>query len=258
MIRLSTRQLTKQFHGTPILQGLSLEFREGETVTLVGPSGSGKSTFLRCLNLLEIPDGGSLRWDGHELDYRNFTAHELSLHRRRLGMVFQQFNLFPHLSALANVMEGPVQVLQEGLEEVRGRAVQLLERVGLGKHLGHYPGQLSGGQKQRVAIARALAMRPAALLLDEVTSALDVEASAEIHDLLRQLAQTTTMVAVTHDLNFARNISDRVVLLEHGQVVEEGPPQQVLGDPTSERARVFLARSQSGSLSGQDCDRKGL
>lgn len=243
MIRLSTQELTKQFGGTPILRGLSLDFHEGQTVTLVGPSGSGKSTFLRCLNLLEKPDGGELRWDGQALDYANFSAQQLSLHRRRLGMVFQQFHLFPHLSVLANVMEGPLHVLQEDAEEVRSRAIQLLKRVGLGQHLEHMPRQLSGGQKQRVAIARALAMRPAALLLDEVTSALDVEASSEIHDLLRQLAETTTMVAVTHDLNFARNISHRVVLLEHGKVVEEGPPEQVLGQPTSERAREFLARA---------------
>lgn len=244
MIRLSTRDLRKQYSGTPILLGLSLDFREGETVTLVGPSGSGKSTFLRCLNLLEIPDSGSLQWDGQELDYRNYGELELSRHRRRLGMVFQQFNLFAHLSVLANVMEGPLHVLKEDAEEVRAHAVELLQRVGLGQHLNHFPRQLSGGQKQRVAIARALAMRPAALLLDEVTSALDVEASSEIHYLLRQLAETTTMVAVTHDLNFARNISQRVVMLAHGQVVEEGPPEQVLGQPSSERARLFLARAE--------------
>ena len=243
MIRLSTRDLTKQFHGVPILRGLTLDFKQGETVTFVGPSGSGKSTYLRCLNLLEIPDGGSLCWDGQELNYHNFSAQQLSQHRRRLGMVFQQFNLFPHLSALGNVMEGPVHVLQEPPDEAHERAVELLRRVGLEKHLNHWPAQLSGGQKQRIAIARALAMRPEALLLDEVTSALDVEASAEINTLLSQLAESTTMVAVTHDLHFARTISQRVVLLEHGQVVEQGPPEQVLGQPTTERAQEFLARS---------------
>lgn len=228
------------------MRGITLDFKQGETVSFVGPSGSGKSTYLRCLNLLEIPDGGSLCWEGQELDYRELSPAQLSRHRRRLGMVFQQFNLFPHLSALANVTEGPIQVLNEPPAEARERAVELLRRVGLEKHMNHSPGQLSGGQKQRVAIARALAMRPEALLLDEVTSALDVESSSEINSLLSELAQTTTMVAVTHDLSFARAISHRVVLLEHGQIVEHGPPEQVLGQPTTERAQEFLARSLGG------------
>jgi len=241
MSLLAASNIYKSYGSVPVLKGVSLAVSAGEIVSLVGPSGSGKSTLLRCLNLLEVPDQGELLWRGQKVPYLGISPRQLSLHRRRLGMVFQQFNLFPHMTALGNVMEGPVQVLGWSRERAAEVARDLLDRVGLLPYAERWPARLSGGQKQRVAIARALAMQPDALLLDEVTSALDVEASADINALLRELAQAMTMVVVTHDLAFAQTVSQRVIFLEKGEVIEAGPPEQVLGQPSTERARRFLA-----------------
>lgn len=246
MIQIEVRGLRKSFGNLDVLQGVDLAVRQGEVVTLIGPSGSGKSTLLRCLNLLEVPDGGELRWESRPVDYRRAGEVELSGYRRKVGMVFQHFHLFPHLSVLDNVMEGPRQVLGLSEAEARGRASELLARVGLKSKESAFPNQLSGGQKQRVAIARALALEPTALLLDEVTSALDIEMVSGINDLLRELAQSMTMVAVTHDLHFAARISTRVGFMDSGHLLEIGSPEQMLSEPSHERAREFLRAVDGG------------
>lgn len=251
MSQLEVRALSKSFGSLQVLRQVDLQVGRGEVVTLIGPSGSGKSTLLRCLNLLEIPDSGEIRWEGTALAYHTLGAAELSAHRRRVGMVFQHFHLFPHLSVLENVMEGPRQVLDLSLDEARGVALDLLTRVGLEGKRDAFPDQLSGGQKQRVAIARALALEPRALLLDEATSALDIEMVAEVNDLLRELAQRMTMVVVTHDLNFAAQVSDRVGFMDAGRLLEVGPPEQLLRQPEHPRAQEFLNavhRSHSGCV----------
>ena len=240
MIQLEGRKLCKSFGQLRVLRGVDLQVSRGEVVTLIGPSGSGKSTLLRCLNLLEIPDSGELLWEEQSVQYGLAPEKTLSAHRARVGMVFQHFGLFPHRTALQNVMEGPLSVLGVPDDEARARAARLLARVGLADKESVYPAQLSGGQKQRVAIARSLAMEPAALLLDEVTSALDVEMVAGINELLGELAQSMTMVAVTHDLSFAARVSSRVAFMDGGQLLESGPPEQVLRDPSTERAAEFL------------------
>jgi polar amino acid transport system ATP-binding protein len=240
MSQLAVKNLRKSFGDLQVLQDVDLAVEKGEVVTLIGPSGSGKSTLLRCLNLLETPDSGELWWEDQRVDYS--AAHEevLSRHRARLGMVFQHFHLFPHLSVLENVMEGPRRVLGLPFDQAASRASALLARVGLASKESAYPSQLSGGQKERVAIARSLAMEPAALLLDEVTSALDVEMVAGINDLLGELAQSMTMVAVTHDLSFAARVSSRVGFMDGGKLLESGEPEQILQQPATERAREFL------------------
>lgn len=245
MNALEVRGLRKSFGELTVLDGVDLTVERGEVVTLIGPSGSGKSTLLRCLNLLETPDSGELLWDGQPLGYRSWSEGELSAYRRRVGMVFQHFHLFPHLCVLENVMEGPRQVLGQSREEAAETAFGLLSRVGLADKTSAFPNQLSGGQKQRVAIARALALKPEALLLDEVTSALDVEMVAGINDLLRELAESMTMVAVTHDLAFASKVSHRVGFMESGRLLEIGPAEQILSQPSSTRAREFLASLSS-------------
>lgn len=240
MIQLEVRGLRKSFGVLPVLREVDLQVARGEVVTLIGPSGSGKSTLLRCLNMLEVPDAGELLWEGKTVSYSHITEEKLTAHRTRVGMVFQHFGLFPHRSALENVMEGPVCVLGLAAQEARDRASRLLVRVGLADKEGAYPGQLSGGQKQRVAIARALAMEPAVLLLDEVTSALDVEMVAGVNALLGELAESMTMVAVTHDLGFAARVSSRVIFMDKGKLLESGQPEQVLREPATQRAREFL------------------
>ena len=238
---LVIRGLRKQFDGLEVLRGVDLDVPGGERIALIGPSGSGKSTLLRCLNLLEMPDGGELKLDGRPVDYRRMGERALREHRAKMGMVFQHFNLFPHLRVLENVVEAPRRVRGVSREEAEERAMALLKRVGLADKARALPEQLSGGQKQRVAIARALAMEPQVMLLDEVTSALDVEMVAGINGLLIELADDgMTMVIVTHDLAFARRAATRTCFLDVGEVAEEGPTARVLEAPRSERLREFL------------------
>ncbi|TDW86475.1 amino acid ABC transporter ATP-binding protein [Kribbella sp. VKM Ac-2566] len=247
---LQARGVRKSFGHTEVLSGIDLDVTPGETVVVLGPSGSGKSTFLRCINLLESLDAGRITVDGRDVGYdvRNGRLHELSpneIARRRkdIGMVFQQFNLFPHMTALENIIEAPIEVLGEGRREATARAVDLLAEVGLAGREKAYPRQLSGGQQQRVAIARALAMRPKLMLFDEPTSALDPELVGEVLATMKRLASAgLTMVVVTHEISFAREAADRVVFMDAGQVVEQGTPEQVIDNPQHERTRAFLSR----------------
>ncbi|MET9347967.1 ectoine/hydroxyectoine ABC transporter ATP-binding protein EhuA [Streptomyces termitum] len=246
--------VTKRFGDHTVLDGLDLAVAPGERVTLIGPSGSGKTTILRLLMTLERVTGGVIHVDGEPFSHmpsgpggpggKLVPADERHLARRRrhIGMVFQQFNLFPHMSVLANLTEAPVHVLGLGKEEAAERARELLALVGLADKADAHPTRLSGGQQQRVAIARALAMRPDVLLLDEVTSALDPELVAEVLDVLRDVAATTdlTMLCVTHEMGFARDISDRVLMFDGGRILESGPPGALLDDPGHERTRSFL------------------
>ena len=240
----------KHFGRLEVLKGISLEVGQGEVLCLIGPSGSGKSTFLRCINHLEQIDGGELRVDGELVGYRKVgdRLHELGskdVARRRadIGMVFQRFNLFPHLTALDNVAMAPVRVRRENKDVARERARVLLARVGLQDKADVYPGQLSGGQQQRVAIARALAMEPKLMLFDEPTSALDPELVGEVLDVLRALAvDGMTMIVVTHEMGFAREVGDRLVFMDKGVVVEAGTPQQVIDSPAHDRTRSFLGK----------------
>jgi polar amino acid transport system ATP-binding protein len=220
------------------LQGVSLQVHKGEVMCLIGPSGSGKSTLLRCTNALETIDGGRVLVDGVPLPTRESEVRQV---RRRMGMVFQSFELFPHKSALDNVAMGPVTVLGMPEDEARRRAQALLEKVGLGSKAGNYPANLSGGQQQRVAIARALAMEPEVMLFDEPTSALDPETVGEVLSVMQKLAQEgMTMIVVTHEMGFARRVADWVVVFESGAIIEQGPPSQIFENPTVERTRDFL------------------
>lgn len=230
----------KKFGSEEVLKGISMRIAEGEVVCLIGPSGSGKSTVLRCINGLESYDSGEIRILGEVVDAQKSSINKL---RRKIGMVFQRFNLFPHRTVLENVMEGPVQVNKVSKPEARKRASALLEQVGLMEKLQNYPAQLSGGQQQRVAIARSLAMDPRAILFDEPTSALDPERVGEVLQVMRSLAKKgMTMVVVTHEMQFAKEVADRVCFLYNGKILEEGPPSQVLGNPREERTREFLKR----------------
>ncbi|MBZ0135436.1 MAG: amino acid ABC transporter ATP-binding protein [Planctomycetes bacterium] len=241
-VLFEARGVHKSFGDLHVLKGVDLKVKKHEVVTLIGPSGSGKSTLLRCMNLLETPDEGELLWQGETLGYRAMTPAQINGHRARTGMVFQHFNLFPHRRAIENVMEGPVTVKGVSKAKARETAFQLLDRVGLADKAEAWPAQLSGGQKQRVAIARALAMKPDVLLLDEVTSALDVELIAGINELLADLAsEGMTMVVVTHDINFAKRASNRVCFMDEGRIVERGLTEQVIDNPQAERAREFMA-----------------
>ncbi|MGW2686166.1 ectoine/hydroxyectoine ABC transporter ATP-binding protein EhuA [Streptomyces sp. NPDC001414] len=233
--------VTKRFGDNTVLDGLDLGVQAGRHVTLIGPSGSGKTTILRLLMTLTKPDSGTITVDGQRL----FPASEKELReaRKQIGMVFQQFNLFPNMSVLRNLTEAPVTVLGLPKEEAEARARELLDLVGLADKADERPTRLSGGQQQRVAIARALAMRPKVLLLDEVTSALDPELVAGVLDLLRDIARTTdiTMLCVTHEMNFARDISDQVLMFDAGRIIEAGPPERIFSDPEQERTREFLS-----------------
>ncbi|AMP36045.1 amino acid ABC transporter ATP-binding protein [Ralstonia solanacearum] len=237
---IEIRDLQKHFGEHHVLRGVSLHVDKGEVVCLIGPSGSGKSTVLRCINGLESYDGGEIRAFGERVDRDSKTIHTL---RSRMGMVFQRFNLFPHRSVLENVMEGPVYVKGERPDTARAKAMTLLEKVGLAAKAQAYPGQLSGGQQQRVAIARALAMEPEAMLFDEPTSALDPELVGDVLEVMRALAREgMTMIVVTHEMGFAREVADRVCFLHSGTIVEEGPAAQVLGTPRQPRTQDFLRR----------------
>ncbi|WP_432571816.1 amino acid ABC transporter ATP-binding protein [Kineococcus sp. SYSU DK005] len=240
----------KSFGHVEVLRGVDLDVHAGQVVCLLGPSGSGKTTFLRCINSLERIDGGRIWVDGElvGLEERGGRLHRLTdertaRQRRDIGMVFQRFNLFPHMTALENVVEAPVRVRRVPRAQARERAAALLERVGLGDRVHNYPAQLSGGQQQRVAIARALAMQPKLMLFDEPTSALDPELVGEVLAVMRELAaEGTTMIVVTHEVAFAREVADQVVFMDGGVVVERGAPAEVIGAPRHERTRAFLAR----------------
>jgi polar amino acid transport system ATP-binding protein len=240
----------KSFGSTEVLRGVDLTVRPGEVACVIGPSGSGKSTFLRCINHLESIDAGTMTVDGELIGYRRrgdklheLRESEVARQRRDIGMVFQRFNLFPHMTALENVMEAPCTVRRRSKKEAREAAVGLLDRVGLGNRRDNYPTQLSGGQQQRVAIARALAMEPRLMLFDEPTSALDPELVGEVLAVIKDLAAAgTTMIIVTHEIAFAREVADTVVFLDEGRVLEQGPSDQVLTDPQHPRTAAFLRR----------------
>jgi polar amino acid transport system ATP-binding protein len=240
----------KRFGTLEVLKGIDLEVGRGDVMCMLGPSGSGKSTFLRCINHLEKINAGRLYVDGELVGYRDdgtklHELHERDVARKRaeIGMVFQHFNLFPHMTALENVTLAPVRVLNVPREKARDRAVEQLTRVGLGDKLDTYPVALSGGQQQRVAIARALAMQPKLMLFDEPTSALDPELVGDVLDAMRQLARDgMTMIVVTHEMGFAREVADSVVFMDEGVVVESGPPREVLNNPRHERTKAFLSK----------------
>ncbi|MGW0859765.1 amino acid ABC transporter ATP-binding protein [Streptomyces sp. NPDC002690] len=240
----------KSYGPAHVLKGIDLEVAPGEVFCLIGPSGSGKSTFLRCINHLEKINAGRLSVDGELVGYREHGGklyelkdREVALRRRDIGMVFQRFNLFPHMTAVENVMEAPVQVLGLPRAEARARAERLLDRVGLADKAGNFPSQLSGGQQQRVAIARALAMEPKLMLFDEPTSALDPELVGDVLDVMRGLAEDgMTMIVVTHEMGFAREVGDALVFMDDGVVVESGHPRDVLTNPRHERTQAFLSK----------------
>ncbi|WP_027946069.1 amino acid ABC transporter ATP-binding protein [Amycolatopsis taiwanensis] len=245
---IRARDVEKRFGDLTVLDGINLGVREGEVLSLLGPSGSGKSTFLRCVNMLEQIDSGEIRYQGELLGFRKhndryYPLSEKQRARQRInfGMVFQHFNLFSHMTALENICEGLTVVLRQSRAEARERGRYLLDRVGLGEHADKYPSMLSGGQQQRVAIARALAPNPSVMLFDEPTSALDPELVGEVLDVIRELVESgMTMIIVTHEMNFAREVSDSVAILDGGRIVEFGAPEGVLTQPSSARAKAFV------------------
>jgi len=248
---VDARDVHKSFHHNEVLRGVSMQVRRGEVVCIIGPSGSGKTTFLRCINHLEKINGGRIYIEGHLIGYREepdgriVEDSERSTARLRaeIGMVFQRFNLFPHMTALQNIMEAPCQVKGEPREAVEAKARALLQKVGLEYKADAYPARLSGGQQQRVAIARALAMDPKLMLFDEATSALDPELVGEVLKVMRQLAEEgMTMVVVTHEMGFAREVADRVIFMDGGVIVEEGQPAQIFSAPQQERTQSFLRK----------------
>ena len=237
---ISVKNLRKSFHGTEVLKGISAEIQRGDVVCIIGPSGSGKSTFLRCLNRLETPDSGEILLDGVDLMDRHT---DLDRQRRKMGMVFQQFNLFPHMTILKNLTVSPMMLKKIPQKEAEAKAIQLLERVGLTDRAGDYPAQLSGGQKQRVAIVRALCMEPEVMLFDEPTSAMDPEMVGEVLDVMKELAESgMTMVVVTHEMGFAREVGNRVLFMDEGVIMEENAPAELFGSPRCERLQSFLSK----------------
>lgn len=242
-VLIQVQDLKKHFTGTSAikaLDGVSVDIKKGEVVVVIGPSGSGKSTFLRCLNLLEVPTGGQILFNGVDITDKSCN---INLHRQKMGMVFQHFNLFPHMTILRNMTLAPVKLLHKSQEEADAQALKLLQRVGLGDRGNAYPAQLSGGQKQRVAIVRALMMEPEVMLFDEPTSALDPEMVGEVLEVMKELAHDgMTMVVVTHEMAFAKEVSDRVVFMDQGVILEQGSPKEVFGNPKEPRTREFLSR----------------
>ena len=237
---ISVKNLRKSFHGTEVLKGITTEIDRGDVVCIIGPSGSGKSTFLRCLNRLETPDSGEILLDGVDLMDRHT---DLDRQRMKMGMVFQQFNLFPHMTILKNLTVSPMMLKKIPQKEAEAKAIQLLERVGLADRAGDYPAQLSGGQKQRVAIVRALCMEPEVMLFDEPTSALDPEMVGEVLDVMKELAESgMTMVVVTHEMGFAREVGNRVLFMDEGVIMEENAPAELFGSPRCERLQSFLSK----------------
>ena len=236
--KISVKKLQKSFGDLEVLKDINIEIREGEVVCMIGPSGSGKSTFLRCLNRLEKITAGDVVVDGHPISDPNTNINKV---RENIGMVFQHFNLFPHLTVRENITLAPTELKLLNKADADKKAMELLNRVGLADKADAYPGQLSGGQKQRVAIARSLAMNPEVMLFDEPTSALDPEMVGEVLEVMKQLAADgMTMVVVTHEMGFAREVADRVIFMDEGYIVEEGTPEEVFGNPREERTRSFL------------------
>ena len=239
-VLIRVEKLGKTFRKLEVLKEISTEIRKGEVLCLIGPSGSGKSTFLRCLNLLEKPDSGRILFEGVDITDPKTDIDKV---RQRMGMVFQQFNLFPHMTILENLALAPIRLLHRGKDEAEGEAMELLKRVGLSEKAKNYPLQLSGGQQQRAAIVRALAMKPDVMLFDEPTSALDPEMVGEVLQVMRDLAgEHMTMVVVTHEMGFAREVSDRVIFLEGGRFLSEGAPESFFSHPENERLRAFLSK----------------
>ena len=237
---IEVKGLKKHFGKLQVLRGIDEQIHAGEVVVIIGPSGSGKSTFLRCLNLLETPTGGDVIFEGESVMKAGKNINQL---RERMGMVFQQFNLFPHLSVLENICIAPMKVKKAQRADIELRALKLLDRVGLGDKAKAYPAQLSGGQKQRVAIVRALAMEPDVMLFDEPTSALDPEMVGEVLDVMKSLAREgMTMVVVTHEMGFAREVGDRVLFMDEGIIMEQGTPEEVFGNPQNPRTQDFLRK----------------
>ena len=242
-VLIQVHDLKKHFTGaSPIkaLDGVSVDIKKGEVVVVIGPSGSGKSTFLRCLNLLEVPTGGQILFNGVDITDKSCN---INLHRQKMGMVFQHFNLFPHMTILRNMTLAPVKLLHKSQEEADAQALKLLQRVGLGDRGNAYPAQLSGGQKQRVAIVRALMMEPEVMLFDEPTSALDPEMVGEVLEVMKELAHDgMTMVVVTHEMGFAREVGSRVLFMADGKLVEQGTPEQIFEHPQNPRLQDFLGK----------------
>lgn len=245
---LEMNDIRKSFGGLEVLRGIDISVGKGETVSVIGPSGSGKSTLLRCATFLETADSGEIKYMGNKAAWTDETGKmkyvspsELKKFKSCFGLVFQQFNLFPHFTVLKNIIDAPVSVQNRSRDEVTEEAMAILEKMGLASKVNEYPGRLSGGQQQRVAIARALAMNPDILFFDEPTSALDPELTGEVLKVIRQLAEEKmTMVVVTHEMDFARAVSDRVIFMDGGSIVEQGDPDKVLGDPDEERTKRFL------------------
>ena len=239
-VLIHIENLQKSFGSLKVLDGIDIDICQGDVVVIVGPSGSGKSTFLRCLNRLEESTGGSIYFDGEDITNPKVNINK---HRQKMGMVFQQFNLFPHLTIMRNLTIGPMKLLGKSKEEAEAKAQELLDRVGLGDRAYSYPNQLSGGQKQRIAIVRALAMEPDVMLFDEPTSALDPEMVGEVLDVMLELAKGgMTMVCVTHEMGFAREVASRVIFIDEGKIVEEGPPSEIFNNPKHPRLQEFLSK----------------
>jgi L-cystine transport system ATP-binding protein len=239
---ISIKDLKKSFGDLQVLKGMDVNVEQGQVIVLIGPSGSGKTTFLRCLNALELPNDGIVTLEDLKVDFGSkVSKQDLLKLRRKTGMVFQNYNLFPHMTALENVMEGPVTVQKRSKSEIRKKAINLLEKVGLGDKIDYYPFQLSGGQQQRVGIARALAIEPKVMLFDEPTSALDPELVGEVLKVMKDLAEEgMTMVVVTHEMRFAKEVADTVIFMDGGYIVEQGKPNEVFENPKNERTRQFL------------------
>ena len=239
-VLIKVEDLCKSFDDMEVLKGVNAEIDKGDVMVVIGASGSGKSTFLRCLNLLEEPTGGSIYFEGVDITDKSV---DINIHRQKMGMVFQQFNLFPHMTVLRNMTIGPMKLLKQSKAEAEKNAMALLERVGLADRAGAYPSQLSGGQKQRIAIVRALAMNPDVMLFDEPTSALDPEMVGEVLEVMKQLAKEgMTMVVVTHELGFAREVGTKIVFVDEGVIVEQGSPEEFFDNPKSPRLKDFLSK----------------
>ena len=237
---IEVKNLRKSFDDTEVLKGINETINKGDVACVIGPSGSGKSTFLRCLNLLEIPTGGQVIFEGEDLTAKGI---DLNLHRQKMGMVFQQFHLFPHMTVIDNLTMAPVLLKKATKAQAEKKGMELLERVGLADRASAYPSELSGGQKQRVAIVRALCMNPDVMLFDEPTSALDPEMVGEVLDVMKELAKEgMTMVVVTHEMGFAKEVANRVLFMDDGVIMEEGTPQEIFENPKCERLKTFLSK----------------